>query len=86
MGTLKETLIFAQGDNTHLHRYEIYKSQHNAGYFAVIYTQKTFFSGDEAIMAWTISEPYHGLTSRYIPNARIECENHWREAYRAMLV
>ncbi|MBJ7221144.1 MULTISPECIES: hypothetical protein [unclassified Brenneria] len=85
MGTLKETLVFVQDDNVGLHRYEIYKSDHKAGYFVVIYVQKTIFFNDTAVTTWVIDNPHWCLKSHYIPNARMECEVHWKETYRALV-
>ncbi|PWC11528.1 hypothetical protein [Brenneria corticis] len=85
MGTLKETLVFVQDDDGRLHRYEIYKSDHKGGYFAVIYTQQTVFSHDVAVVTWVIDNPYWHLKSHYIPNARMECEAHWKETYLTLI-
>lgn len=85
MGTLKETLIFVQDGHAGLHRYEIYKSDLKGGYFAVIYFQKTVFFNDAVMIIWAIDNPCWRLKSHYIPNARMECEAHWKEIYRAIV-
>ncbi|MEC5319719.1 hypothetical protein VSX61_12365 [Brenneria populi subsp. brevivirga] len=82
MGTLKETLIFVQDDGIGRHRYEIYKSDHQSGYFAVIYIQKSILLNDATVVIWDINNSCWRMKSHYIPNARMECENHWKETYR----
>ncbi|MCG8154782.1 hypothetical protein JMY81_03390 [Brenneria goodwinii] len=85
MGTLKETLIFVQDDGTGCHRYEIYKSDHQGGYFAVIYVQKTVLLDDVTVVTWVIDNPHWHMKSHYIPNARMECESHWKATYRILI-
>ncbi|PWC14215.1 hypothetical protein B4923_04715 [Brenneria roseae subsp. americana] len=86
MGTLKETLVFMQDNGVGSHRYEIYKSDSKGGYFAVIYIQKHIISDGSTFVTWIIDNSCYCLRSHYIPNARIECESHWKENYRALNV
>lgn len=84
MGTLKETLVFKQNDNVGSHRYEIYKNDSKGGYFAVIYMQKNIVADGSFFITWVIENSHHDLRSHYIPNARMECESHWKENYLAV--
>lgn len=80
-GTLKETLIFLQDNTSESHRYEIYKSESKDGYFIVIYTQRNIIYDGSSLVIWIIDNPHYCLKSHYIPNARMECESHWKENY-----
>lgn len=82
MGTLKETLIFLRDDETCFYRYEIYKNERRGGHFAIIYRQKTSAANDDVHRVWEIANPLLTLKSNYIPNARVECESHWKAQYR----
>ncbi|OSM99422.1 hypothetical protein [Lonsdalea populi] len=82
-GTLKETLLFGDDIGAVSHRYEIYKSDSQGGYFAMIYTLKSLRAEHHVIMAWNMEETRLPLRSSYIPNARMECEAHWKKSFRA---
>ncbi|WP_409307145.1 hypothetical protein [Pectobacterium sp. B1J-3] len=86
MGTLKETLVFIQDNDVASHRYEIYKNDSKGGFFAIIYAQKYITSHDSRFISWIVENPCYQLKSHYIPNARMECDIHWKENYRTLTV
>lgn len=79
-GTLKETLLFGDDIGAVSHRYEIYKADSRGGFFAMIYALKPLRMEHHVVMAWDIEESCLPLRSSYIPNARMECEAHWKNA------
>lgn len=84
MSTLKETLLFGDVSGEPRHRYEIYKHEGKGGYFAMVYSlQPTVVQGND-LHAWTLDIPCLPLRSSYVPNARMECQTHWRRANGAL--
>ncbi|MFP1761661.1 hypothetical protein [Lonsdalea quercina] len=81
LGTLKETLLFGEDAGAASHRYEIYKSDSRGGFFAVIYTLKSLRVDHQVFLAWNIEETCLPLRASYIPNARMECEAHWKNTF-----
>ncbi|MFP1907774.1 hypothetical protein [Lonsdalea quercina] len=81
LGTLKETLLFGGDAGAASHRYEIYKSDSRGGFFAMIYTLKSLRIDHQVFLAWNIEETCLPLRASYIPNARMECEAHWKNTF-----
>ncbi|MGK4328632.1 hypothetical protein [Lonsdalea quercina] len=81
LGTLKETLLFGEDAGAASHRYEIYKSNSQGGFFAMIYTLKSLRIDHQVFLAWNIEETCLPLRASYIPNARMECEAHWKNTF-----
>ncbi|MFP1741884.1 hypothetical protein ACLEE6_03470 [Lonsdalea quercina] len=81
LGTLKETLLFGEDAGAASHRYEIYKSDSRGGFFAMIYTLKLLRIDHQVFLAWNIEETCLPLRASYIPNARMECEAHWKNTF-----
>ncbi|KAA9001181.1 hypothetical protein FJU30_08015 [Affinibrenneria salicis] len=83
VGTLKETLIFEKNDDKGAsYRYEIYKNEQKSGYFAVIYQQKSIVLNNQSLLVWAIAESHWRLKAGYIPNARMECQSHWKVTFQ----
>ncbi|OSN03773.1 hypothetical protein AU511_14185 [Lonsdalea iberica] len=81
MATLKETLLFGEDAGAASHRYEIYKSDSQGGYFAMIYSLKPLRMEHHVFLAWSIEDTCLALRASYIPNARMECEAHWKDTF-----
>ncbi|MFP1898143.1 hypothetical protein ACLEDI_05530 [Lonsdalea quercina] len=79
--TLKETLLLGDGAGAASHRYEIYKSDSRGGFFAMIYSLKSLRLEHQVVLAWNIEETCLPLRASYIPNARMECEAHWKNTF-----
>lgn len=79
--TLKETLLFGEDAGAASHRYEIYKSDSRGGFFAMIYALKPLRMEHNVFLAWSIEDSCLALRASYIPNARMECEAHWKDTF-----
>lgn len=82
MGTLKETLIYQRDEDPRYYRYEIYKSEQRGGYFAMVYVFNKPPVSNTTIPEWQILFPMIILKSNYLPNAKIECTQHFNEQYK----
>lgn len=82
MGTLKETLIYRHDEDACFYRYEIYKSELRGGYFAMVYVFNKTVLNNDAIPVWQILFPSIPLKSNYLPNAKIECTQHFNIQYK----
>ncbi|MFT8211275.1 MAG: hypothetical protein ACMZI0_13145 [Symbiopectobacterium sp.] len=86
LGILKETLIFQHQDDSRFYRYEIFKNEHWGGYFSIVYFSDNSTNQNKKTPSWEMIIPFVMLKSNYLPNARVECELHFNEMHKTVIL